>query len=101
LLIETGTPCRPEPRVRRSQIEHLVQEGDAADAGNEAGVKEQSHKNEMRAALRGDFDRMRARHEDGGEAECRPPPPTDVVAESPVAVQDERPSRLARWRARR
>lgn len=34
--------------------------------GNVGGVKEQSHKSEMGAALRGDFERLRARR--GGES---------------------------------
>jgi len=48
-------------------------------------VKEQSHKSEMRAALRGDFERLRARREDVAA-------PIDVaptVAE-PVAVPKPR-----------
>ena len=33
--------------------------------GERGRVREQSHKSEMRAALRGDFERLRARREDG------------------------------------
>ena len=39
---------------------------------NEARVNEQSHKDEMRAALRGDFERMRARHGGGAELDGEP-----------------------------
>jgi hypothetical protein len=65
-------------------------------------VKEQSHKDEMRAALRGDFERMRARKTDGGESESDPAA-TSEEATSPtvVAVEDASPSWLDRWRARR
>ena len=45
-------------------------------------MKEQSHKNEMRAALRGDFERLRARRQDG--------PPT-VVAATPEPVTETAP----------
>ena len=41
---------------------------------NEARVNEQSHKDEMRAALRGDFERMRARHGSGAELDGAPGP---------------------------
>jgi len=42
-------------------------------------MQEQSHKTEMRAALRGDFERLRARHESRGEAEGVP----DAVVVTP------------------
>ena len=45
-------------------------------------MQEQSHKDEMRAALRGDFERLRARRENGGEAASV----VDSVAVNPVAV---------------
>ena len=40
-------------------------EGDAPATRNEARVEEQSHKSEMRAALQGDFERLRARRQSG------------------------------------
>jgi hypothetical protein len=60
-------------------------------------VKEQSHKTEMGAALRGDFERLRAR---GGAGVMTAPEPTQPVAEpvpdtvvervpEPVAVERE------------
>jgi hypothetical protein len=78
------------------------QEGDVANAGNEARVKEQSHKTEMRAALQGDFERLRARREYGGEAESV----VDLVAanpsvNAPVARAELRPSWFERLRGRR
>ena len=44
-------------------------------------MKEQSHKNEMRAALRGDFERLRARREDGAA-----PVATTTSAVEPIAA---------------
>ena len=44
-------------------------------------MKEQSHKSEMRAALRGDFERLRARREDGAA-----PVTTATATVEPVAV---------------
>ena len=43
-------------------------------------MKEQSHKSEMGAALRGDFERLRARRQDGGEA------PPDGARPEPVVL---------------
>jgi hypothetical protein len=37
-------------------------------------VEEQSHKDEMRAAVKGDFERLRQRVGDGVEPVLRPPP---------------------------
>lgn len=45
-------------RQRRSR------EGDCGSLLNMRRVDEQSHKDEMRAALRGDFERLRARRDD-------------------------------------
>ena len=72
-----------------------------ADARNEVGVQEQSHKTEMRAALRGDFERLRARRESGGEAEGVPDPVVvSPAAEPPVVAAAIRPSWLNRLRSR-
>jgi hypothetical protein len=51
-------------------------------------VKEQSHKSEMRAAVRGDFERLRARR---GEATRQAPRPmeTDVPDAEPATVKAE------------
>jgi hypothetical protein len=49
-------------------------------------VKEQSHKSEMRDALRGDFERLRARREDGG-ATIVAAPPADEIVPAPEVVQ--------------
>ena len=46
-------------------------------------MKEQSHKNEMRAALRGDFERLRARREDGA-----PPVATATSSVEPIAAPE-------------
>ena len=65
-------------------------------------MKEQSHKSEMRAALRGDFERLHARRRETGEPVSQPP-----VLEEPVAAPDlappepERLSWLDRLRDRR
>jgi hypothetical protein len=77
-------------------------------------VKEQSHKSEMRAALRGDFERLRARREDVAEPLAVAPPvvapvavpeaaqPTEpVVSEPVVADASRRSSWLDRLRDRR
>jgi hypothetical protein len=52
-------------------------------------VKEQSHKSEMRAALRGDFERLRARR--GKESTLIEPsaPPEQVVAEPQTGPEPE------------
>jgi hypothetical protein len=77
-------------------------------------VKEQSHKSEMRAALRGDFERLRARREDAAPIAEAPnvaepvaapeaPQPIEPVVSEPV-VADALPSRsswLDRLRDRR
>jgi hypothetical protein len=51
-------------------------------------VKEQSHKNEMRDALRGDFERLRARLEDVSvpSAPVAVAPPAAKPIDTPVAV---------------
>ena len=64
-------------------------------------MKEQSHKSEMRAALRGDFERLRARREDVAAPEAVQP--LEPVVSVSVAA-DERPTRsswLDRLRDRR
>ena len=72
-----------------------------AGTRNEVGMQEQSHKTEMRAALQGDFERLRARHESRGEADGVP----EAVVVSPAAHASEvapeiRPSWLDRLRRR-
>jgi hypothetical protein len=76
-------------------------------------VKEQSHKNEMRAALRGDFERLRARREDGAAPDAtqhldepltqpEPAPAGDPLTEQVAAVPEpSRPSWLDRLLDRR
>src|SRR5262249_26470491 len=81
------------------------------------GVAEQSHKREMMDAVRGDFERLRARRDGNRErAEPRPSPPEQVVltraqpapapeqsgeeAEAPVAPEPE-PRRSRLWVRRR
>ena len=70
-------------------------------------MKEQSHKSEMRAALQGDFERLRARRDDASPPMAVAPPAAEPVAEpaeappvEPVvgepAVADAPPSR-ASW----
>jgi len=50
-------------------------------------VEEQSHKSEMRAALQGDFERLRARRQSGvSEAVFEPSVPDPHVAEEPITV---------------
>jgi hypothetical protein len=44
-------------------------------------VKEQSHKSEMRAALQGDFERLRARRDDASPPLAVAPPAAELVAE--------------------
>ena len=67
--------------------------GVAACPRNEVGVQEQSHKTEMRAALRGDFERLRARRENGGEAEAGSDPVVvSPAANAPVVASEIRPS---------
>jgi hypothetical protein len=80
----------------------LHPEGDVAGTRNEVGVQEKSHKDEMRAALRGDFERLRARRENGREAEgCLPDPVVvSLVANVPVAQAEARPSWFDRLRGR-
>jgi len=53
-------------------------------------VKEQSHKSEMRAALRGDFERLRARREDGTASLAVASPVAESVAE-PEAIEALQP----------
>ncbi len=65
-------------------------------------MQEQSHKTEMRAALRGDFERLRARRENGGEAEAvSDPVVVSPAANAPVVASEIRPSWLDRLRGRR
>ena len=79
-----------------------VPEGNTADPRNEVGVQEQSHKTEMRAALRGDFERLRVRRENGGEAEAvSDPVVVSPAANAPVVAPEIRPSWLDRLRGRR
>jgi len=56
-------------------------------------VKEQSHKDEMSAALRGDFDRLRKRGVSvtlaPAEPTTEPPPVEERLAEPPDAPADE------------
>jgi len=52
-------------------------------------VEEQSHKDAMRAALRGDFERMRQRQAGEGEPVAAAAPAAAVPPEeTPVGVQD-------------
>ena len=44
-------------------------------------MKEQSHKSEMRAALQGDFERLRARRDDASPPMAVAPPAAEPVAE--------------------
>ena len=53
-------------------------------------MKEQSHKSEMRAALQGDFERLRARREEGEPPMAVATPAAEPVAE-PEAVQPVEP----------
>ena len=53
-------------------------------------MKEQSHKSEMRAALRGDFERLRARREDVAEP-IAVAPPVAAPVDAPEAVQPTEP----------
>ena len=78
--------------------------GDAAATGNEAPVEEQSHKSEMRAALQGDFERLRARRESEGEPAVERSGSAPQVAELPEPVTLPAPaglSWLVRLRGRR
>jgi len=56
-------------------------------------VAEQSHKEEMSEAVRGDFERLRARRERSGYADHEPAPsrPERVVLTRPRAVVDADP----------
>lgn len=49
-------------------------------------MKEQSHKNEMRAALQGDFERFRARREDS-DAPVTIAPPVEEPTPEPDVVE--------------
>jgi hypothetical protein len=53
-------------------------------------VKEQSHKSEMRAALRGDFERLRARREDGATPVAAATSTMEPIS-APDAVQPVEP----------
>ena len=64
--------------------------------GNEARVEEQSHKSEMRAALQGDFERLRARRqtwesegtgEQIGAGSQAAEPPAPVLLPDPAAAR--------------
>jgi hypothetical protein len=60
-------------------------------------VAEQSHKEEMRAALRGDFARLRARQERGGQAptlRVDPPQPVPPPTPDPPVTPTPEPSPL-------
>lgn len=69
-------------------------------------MKEQSHKSEMRAALRGDFERLRARR--GGGPEAAPamplaeqePEPAEPPELSPAPAREAAPLSGASWLAR-
>ena len=72
-------------------------------------MQEQSHKSEMGAALRGDFERLRARRNGGvmtaaepviAEAGVEPPAPPAVEEPAEAAAGDLRPSWLDRLRRR-
>ena len=60
---------------------------------NEARVNEQSHKDEMRAALRGDFERLRARHGGGDELDGEPELGSVPAAGGPAVTADSVVSR--------
>ena len=71
-------------------------------------MEEQSHKSEMRAALRGDFERLRARRQSGtSEVVAEPSGPDPHVTEARVAASASSepdptpPSWLARLRGLR
>jgi hypothetical protein len=72
---------------------------------NEAGVEEKSHKSEMRAALQGDFERLRSRRQSGlsGPAVERPTsePATAQVPPTDATPAAEPGSWLDRLRGRR
>ena len=51
---------------------------------NETVVEEQSHKDEMRAALRGDFERLRERLGDDAETTLATSPPTGSVSDAEI-----------------
>lgn len=51
---------------------------------NETVVEEQSHKDEMRAALRGDFERLRERLGDDAETTLPTSPPTGSVSDAEI-----------------
>jgi len=59
-------------------------------------VEEQSHKDEMRAALRGDFERMRRRQEGEGPEAAEPAHPASFGEESVVAREEQGGSWLDR-----
>ena len=58
-------------------------------------MEEQSHKDEMRAALRGDFERMRRRQAGDGDAGGPVVAPAMVSREEPQVVVEDVPS--ASW----
>jgi hypothetical protein len=62
-------------------------------------VKEQSHKDEMSAAIRGDFQRLRARGvaaalvpQEGDEIPAQPEQPTGDEPEPPIGEESHEPS---------
>ncbi len=55
-------------------------------------MEEQSHKDEMRAALRGDFERMRRRQAGDGDAGAPAIAPAMVSREQPQVVPQDEPS---------
>ena len=71
-------------------------------------MQEQSHKSEMGAALRGDFERLRARRNGGVMTAAEPviaeagvePAPSAVEGPAEAAAGDLRPSWLDRLRRR-
>ena len=64
-------------------------------------MEEQSHKDEMRAALRGDFERLRSRHRGEGEPENGKPTPMEESTDlDPVSHEVPAPSWVSRLRSR-
>lgn len=59
-------------------------------------MEEQSHKDEMRAALRGDFERMRRRHVGAGPVPPEPAEPSalpaDVTGVEPQSIVADSPA---------
>jgi len=55
-------------------------------------VQEQSQKSEMGAALRGDFERLRARRQGGGETSPEPVAPYATAPPDELAAEQARPA---------